>query len=234
MRRNTLLRLQRLLTLVSLVALLAILTTVARIAGFGLPGLDGVPPQGLVPAAFDRQVALVSGHAGFDSGAVCTDPEGNVTLTEAEVNARITGLAAERLRRAGADVLVLDEYDPRLQGLTVDVLLSLHADSCIQASGYKAAYHTLTPIAATNQRLLACLDEHYGPVTGLSLHPNTVTHDMTGYHAFNRIHPYTPAAILEMGFLSGDHDLLVERPRVVARGVADSILCFLQQAGLGS
>ncbi|MEZ4581599.1 MAG: hypothetical protein R3A10_08170 [Caldilineaceae bacterium] len=34
--------------------------------------------------------------------AVCTDADDNVTLTEADVNARVADLAARRLRRAGA------------------------------------------------------------------------------------------------------------------------------------
>ena len=34
--------------------------------------------QAVVLGAFNRQVALISGHAGFDSGAVCTDDDGNV------------------------------------------------------------------------------------------------------------------------------------------------------------
>jgi len=36
------------------------------------------------------RVALISGHAGFDSGAICTDANGDVWLTEADINASIT------------------------------------------------------------------------------------------------------------------------------------------------
>ena len=51
---------------------------------------------------------------------------------------------------------------------------------------------------------------------------------MTQYHAFRRVAPDTPAAILEMGFLGGDRQLLTEQADTVARGIADSLLCFLQ------
>jgi N-acetylmuramoyl-L-alanine amidase len=148
-------------------------------------------------------------------------------VTEAAINARVTGLAAERLRRAGADVMILDEYDPRLEGLRAAVLVSLHADSCIEASGFKAAVHAYSAIPAINDRLLTCIEQTYPAATGLPHHPNTVTHNMTEYHAFKRIDPLTPAAIIELGFLGGDQALLLNRPELAAKGVADGILCFL-------
>lgn len=221
-------RMQRFFALVSLAALVGLALVAARIFGLGGPGADGLLPQGLVGAAFDKQVALISGHAGFDSGAACEEAGGQATVTEAAVNADVARRAAARLRRAGADVIVLDEYDPRLEGLRADVLLSLHADSCIDASGYKAAVHEYAAIAEIDQRLLACIDASYPAATGLPHHPNTVTHDMTAYHAFNRIDARTPAAILELGFLGGDQELLVRRPELAAQGVADSVLCFLR------
>ena len=230
MRRAVILRIQRIFATIGFAAFLGIAVIVARIFGMELPWEQGPDTQGLVLASLNRQVALISGHAGFDSGAVCTDAEGNVTLTEAEVNAQVTQLAADLLRRAGADVIVLEEYDPRLDNLQADVLLSIHADSCIEASGYKAAYYVRSFIPETEQRLLACIDQHYAAATGLSLHPNTVTHDMTEYHAFRRVAPQTPAAILELGFLGGDQELLTSQAPYVARGVADSLLCFLESS----
>jgi N-acetylmuramoyl-L-alanine amidase len=227
MRRNSLQRLQRIFLVILLVAVLGIVLIGGRIAGYGLPSLDGTPSQGFVSALFNKQIALISGHAGYDSGAVCEDEAGNVSLREVDVNAEVAELTARRLRRAGADVMILDEFDPRLEGLQADVLISLHADSCIDASGFKAAHHVASPIIEEETRLLACIDQHYASATGLVQHPNTVTHDMTRYHAFNRIDPQTPAAILEMGFLGQDRPLLEERPQFVAQGVADSVICFL-------
>ncbi len=58
---------------------------------------------------------------------------------------------------------------------------------------------------------------------------DTITEDMTEYHAFRRIRSQTPAAILELGFLGGDQGLLVRSPEKSARGVADGLLCFLEQ-----
>lgn|SRR5690606_12847195 len=224
-RRTLIQRIQRIFALIGFAALLGIILIVARAFGMALPWPGD--ELGLAPRASNRQVMLISGHAGFDSGAVCADAEGNVTLTEAEVNAAVAEAAAARLRRSGADVTILDEYDPRLEHLVADVLISLHADSCIDASGYKAAYFVYSAIPDIESRLLACIDEQYAAVTGLPHHPNTVTHDMTEYHAFRRIDPETPAAILELGFLGGDRELLTQEVDRVARGVAESVRCFL-------
>jgi N-acetylmuramoyl-L-alanine amidase len=226
-RSSTVQRIQRFFAIVGFCAFCGIALITARIFGLGPALGQDLASQSLVVEAFADQVALVSGHAGNDSGAVCTDAADVVTLTEAEVNAEVARLTADLLRRAGADVIILDEFDPRLEGLQAALLLSLHADSCIDASGYKAAFYTLSAQPATDQRILDCIDAHYATVTGLAPHPDTVTHNMTQYHAFRRIAADTPAAILELGFLGGDQTLLAEEPARVARGVADSILCFL-------
>lgn len=230
MRYSTIHRIQRLVILVSLTALLGIALLVARVVGYNIPGLNALMPQTLVPGLFNRQIALISGHAGNDSGAVCSDAAGKPTITEAAVNAQVVELAAQQLRRGGADLLVLEEYDERLQGLKADVLLSVHADSCIKVSGYKAVRSPDSPIGATADRLVACLDREYAKATQLKPHTDTITHNMTEYHAFRAIDPLTPAAILEIGFLGGDQALLTQHPELVAQGIAQSIICFLQPA----
>jgi N-acetylmuramoyl-L-alanine amidase len=78
------------------------------------------------------------------------------------------------------------------------------------------------------KKLIECIDLHYPAVTGLTYHANTVTHDMTNYHAFRSVDPQTPAAIIELGFLGGDQELLVHEQDRVAQGVIDSILCYLE------
>jgi N-acetylmuramoyl-L-alanine amidase len=226
-RHESLQRAQRMFLFFVLAMVAIVAFVAARTAGFGFDDVAALAPPGSLGPAWGRQLALISGHAGNDSGATCEDAAGQVLLTEADVNARVVELAAGQLRRAGAEVVVLDEYDPRLEAMQADVLLSVHADSCIDASGYKAASFARTLYPATAERLLTCIDTHYPAVTGLPHHPNTVTHDMTEYHAFRRIDPQTPAAIIELGFLGGDQQLLTDDPGRVARGVVDSITCFL-------
>ena len=174
-----------------------------------------------------NRIGIVSGHRGHDSGAVCDDG-----LTEAEVNFVHATRVAELLRAEGYTVDVLDEFDARLQGYRARVLLSIHADSCARinelATGFKVARAVHGRSPETEDRLVACLIARYKARTGLRFHANTVTRDMTEYHAFDEIAPETPAAIIETGFLYLDRPLLARRPEVVAQGIADGLLCFLR------
>ena len=179
----------------------------------------------LLPSDFFQgpQVAIISGHRGFDSGAVCEEDG----LMEAVVNEKIASRVAEQLKRQGVSVMLLDEYDPRLEGLHARALVSIHADSCVDKSGFKVASAEQTVIPEQDQMLVSCLREKYGEETGLAYHPSAVTKDMTQYHAFQRVAYDTPGAIIEAGYLGGDRDVLVNEPDKLARAITDGILCFL-------
>jgi N-acetylmuramoyl-L-alanine amidase len=227
MRHGTIERTQRIFVWLFFFAVIGIIAIAANTAGVFPTGAQGPARQSLDPSAWNKQVALISGHAGSDSGAICEDANGQPTIEEADVNAAVARLAAERLRQAGADVAILNEYDPQLQGLRADLLLSLHSDSCIDESGYKSSRYVNSTIPDVADRLLACINLHYAAATGLSENVDTITENMTEYHAFKRIDPQTPAAILELGFLGGDNDLLAKEQALLAKGVADGVLCFL-------
>ncbi len=224
MRLSTLQLIQRIFTLIGFMALVGVLLIIAQLLGYQVPGFGNQNDD------FDEpkpQVAIISGHAGFDSGAVCLDADDNPVLTEADLNAQIAMKVVEQMRRENVETLLLDEYDDRLDGLQTDLLLSLHIDSCIPASGYKAAYSEKSVIPEEDQRLVSCIDSHYPQATGITYHADTLTHDMFGYHAFNQIQPKIPAAILEMGFLGGDQQLLVNQQDRIVQGIVESLLCFL-------
>ncbi len=180
----------------------------------------------LIPSDFFQgpQVAIISGHRGFDSGAVCKDG-----LMEALVNEEIATRVTAMLQAQGVSVMLLDEYDPRLQGLHARALLSIHADSCIEQSGFKVASAEQTVIPEQDQMLVDCLREKYSEATGLTFRSTAITKDMTQYHAFQRVADDTPGAIIETGYLGGDRALLVDEPDRVASGIVAGILCFLDQ-----
>lgn len=226
MRLDLIKRLQRILILVIFIVFSSILLILAQEAGYALPSPGQFLPA--LPVDNPPKIALISGHAGYDSGAVCTDGDGELLLSEAVVNAKIAAEVALLLRKEGYDVDILEEYDARLDNLKADALLSLHIDSCVAQSGYKAATRMSSVDPDADGRLLACIDEHYPAGTALRYHPNTITHDMTAYHAFRKVDPLTPIAILEMGFLGGDQALLVEQTDVVATAIKESLLCFLE------
>ncbi|MER2599553.1 MAG: N-acetylmuramoyl-L-alanine amidase [Caldilineales bacterium] len=173
-------------------------------------------------AVAGRRIGVIAGHKGFDSGAVCEDGR-----TEVDTVARIATQVQRRLRRAGAQVEILGEYDARLDDYQADALVSIHADSCIERSGFKVARRSdsLNPVAS--DALVRCLSEHYAAATGLSFDANTITEDMTGYHAFGRTAPTTAAAIIEVGFLGGDWGIIGQQPELAADGISDGLVCFL-------
>ena len=117
-------------------------------------------------------------------------------LTEESVNLKIAELVRQNLNEAGYDVDLLQEIDPRLNGYQALALVSIHNDSCDyindQATGFKvaAAVSTIYPEKAT--RLTACLTQRYQAATGLPFHYNSVTPDMTDYHAFREINSTPP------------------------------------------
>jgi len=227
-RHQLLHRIQRFLAIISFLCVLIISLTVAQRLGYQWPTLTDLLPTGWLGPLWGRNIAIVSGHAGNDSGAICIDDAGNPTVTEQAINATIANLVAQQLARQGATVTILNEFDERLNDLRADLLVSLHADSCIGASGYKAAYANNANVATAALTLAHCFDEWYPKATKLPHHPNTITHDMTEYHAFGRIDPATPALILETGFIGGDQALLVERPATVALGITESIRCYFE------
>lgn len=168
-----------------------------------------------------KRIGLISGHQGFDSGAICEDGR-----QEVETVAAIARHVERRLRRAGAQVDLLEEYDPRLNGYLADAVVSLHADSCIERSGFKAARWQESTMPALEDRLVRCLSESYAAATGLPFDADTITDDMTLYHAFRKLAVATPAAIVETGFLGGDWELIGRRPNVAADGIVDGLVCF--------
>ena len=189
------------------------------------------PSNPNIPVQAPLRIGIVSGHKGNDSGAVCTDSNGNVTLTEAEVNLSIATLVQKKLNDRGFQVDLLNEYDTRLNGYRAVAIVSIHNDSCQyindQATGFKVAAALNTHDQNRANRLLACLIDRYHTATGLPFHAGSITTDMTSYHAFSEIDPNTVAAIIETGFLNLDREILTQHTDQVADGVVNGILCFV-------
>ena len=193
------------------------------VAEFPAPiGLLGLSARARAENA-DVRIGIMAGHWQNDSGAVCADG-----LREVDVTLEIATRLVELLGHLGYNAELLPEFAPELMGYQADALISIHADSCIQGfSGFKAAHAARSAIPAEEGRLVDCLYRAYEEATGLARDDTRITPDMTRYHAFGKIAPQTPAAILEIGYLSGDRRLLTKSPGRVARGIAAGIICFL-------
>jgi N-acetylmuramoyl-L-alanine amidase len=190
-----------------------------------------IVPTGLPTPNWLRRVGVVSGHRGpeGDPGAVCDDG-----LTEAEINFAVAQLVVRALRGRGYSVDLLDEFDPRLDNYQAAALVSIHANTCQDfgevVSGFLISAAAARVTARGNDELLVnCIAQYYGQATGLQRRDG-VTVDMTDYHTFREIHPVTPAAIIELGFLLGDRAVLTGQQEAMAQAINDGILCFLEPA----
>jgi N-acetylmuramoyl-L-alanine amidase len=149
-----------------------------------------------------------------------------------DINLTVANMVRESLIEEGYAVDLLAEYDNRLYNYRALALVSVHADSCEyindQAKGYKVAVTMSNNYPEQSQRLANCLRTRYGEVTQMEYHPGSITADMTSYHAFGEIDNLTPAAIIEVGFMNLDREILTQQPDLLARGIADGILCFVR------
>ncbi len=168
--------------------------------------------------------------------AVLREQRGGVGGGVAEVNVtlpvvrELTNLLAAR----GVTVDVLPATVP--PGYRADLFLAVHCDVNNDPAmrGYKLARSWNSPVAALDDQFIATMGARYAAATGLPRDP-LITRAMSGYYAFNgedyrhAIAAGTPAAIVELGFLTNveDRQLLVSRPDLVAAALADGILRFL-------
>ena len=166
----------------------------------------------------------MAGHWEYDSGATC--PDG---LREVDITLRVAQLVADQLREQGYQAEVLPEYSDRLAGYRALACVSLHADSCLpELSGFKVAGRSWGAAAGDSVRLVESLTRGYATVTALGYHQDTITPAMTRYHNFYRVAPHTPIAIVELGFMGGDRELLTFHQDRVARGIVAGLLDFLE------
>ncbi len=178
------------------------------------------------------RIGIVVGHWGDnnDPGAVC--PDG---LTELQVNQEVATRVQQGLVNEGFDVELLKEFDPKLQGYFALALVSIHADSCQyindQATGYKVAPSMENRRPERTARLTSCLRYRYEEATGLKPH-NSITADMSSYHAFDEIDVDTPAVIIEIGFLNLDRQILTQEPDRIATGITNGILCYIRNENI--
>jgi N-acetylmuramoyl-L-alanine amidase len=172
------------------------------------------------------RIGVVAGHWQYDSGAVC--PDG---LREVDINLPVAQKVAAILRWRGYQVDLLGEYDEALTDYRADAFISIHADSCDVpgASGFKVARVQHSAVPEEEDRLVDCLWEAYSAATGLAPHRGSITPHMRNYHAFRKISPYTPGAIIEIGFMLDDRWLLENRQDDIASGIVEGLVCFLEE-----
>jgi N-acetylmuramoyl-L-alanine amidase len=187
-------------------------------------------PPTLTPTPGPPRVGIVAGHWGHDTGAMC--PDG---LREVDINFDVAERVVSILRANGYQVDMLEEFDGRLHNYQADALVSIHAESGEEfrnatppASGVTVARVANSMVPEAEDRLVACLKKHYEARTHMYFHANSITDDMSHYHTFYEINGQTPGAIIETGFMFADRTTLAERPDLVAQGIVEGVVCFIE------
>jgi N-acetylmuramoyl-L-alanine amidase len=182
------------------------------------------------------RIGIIAGDNGSGLGVVCLDANGQVKLTEADLNLKIATMVQKNLAAQGFQVDLLNEFDSRLNGYQAVALISIHNDSCDyinnDATGFKVVSSLNTRDSNRAQRLTNCLTDRYERSTGLRFHANSITADMTEYHAFSEVDPNTISAIITTGFLNLDYKILTEETERIASGVTQGILCFINNENI--
>ncbi len=153
--------------------------------------------------------------------------------SEVEVNLAVAKRAAEILRSQGVDVDLLPGTVP--PDYLADAVVAIHADGAWrpEARGWKVA--TAWRASEASRRLERAIAAAYPEATGLPEDKVGITYGMKGYYAFSRqrfrhaISPFTPAVIIETGFLTdaADRAVLVGRTGEVAAGIASGVMTYL-------
>jgi hypothetical protein len=156
-------------------------------------------------------------------------------VVERDVNLKIVTLTAEILRKNSIVVDILPATVP--PGYVADAFVAVHADG--NPSAEKTGFKVASPRRDFSKKSLLLeqdLFDAYVQATGMPEDPK-ITGNMRGYYAFNwpryihAIHPMTPAAIVEVGFITNANDrkTIVNNPKKAAEGIANGILKFLDQ-----
>jgi hypothetical protein len=156
--------------------------------------------------------------------------------SEWEVNLDIALLASAMLESAGIVVDVLPATIP--PSYRAHAFVSIHADGgAANLHGFKIARPAFSSVPDADDQLLDDLYREYGFETGMPRDDEHISRRMLYYYAFNSrrychtVAPGVPQAIVETGFLTSavDRQLLIGNPSLVARGIANGIMAFLQR-----
>ena len=197
-------------------------------------------PKPKVDLAGQRRVGIQIGHWQTDDvpkeyGTRIQAQTGTswAGITEVDVTTEIAERMATLLNAQGIAVDILPTTIP--EGYIADVFIALHCDGdgVGVLSGFKMAHGSRR--GPYEDKLMTTIKDVYAKATGMDYDAEHVSRNMTGYFAFNwsryqhATSPYTPATIIELGFLSNDADryLLVKKPDVIASALTKGILQFL-------
>ena len=174
-------------------------------------------------------IGILPGHWGFDSGFQCGSNYNGIN--EADVNLRIAIMVRDYLTNLGYTVNLLHEFDSELSNYTALALVTIHNGSCAeekQDSGFKVS-GTLNPTyPAETKRLVQCLVDRYAQNTGLPYKGDSIDFGNDSAYSFDPVNDYTTIAMIETTSLSEGYRILSERMNLIAKGIGDGIICYVE------
>ena len=199
----------------------------------GLLGLGGsIAPA--ATAAVGPRVAIQAGHWRANEapwpfristgGSVAGVDERTITLDVAQ---RVGAL----LRPAGIEAEVLPAWFP--SDYAADAFLALHVNGSPNPAhrGFFADRSDDSRIPEVEERLTRLINSEYAKATGLP-YIYRPTPNSRRYYGYYRVTGSTPAALIEMGFLTNETDraFLTSAPQTAAQALATAIQRFLADA----
>ena len=216
----------------------AILQTPGPTASPGAVGTIRIPIPKVLPVG-PRRVGIQVGHWKTDDAPAelrSLVPQTGAAwegVTELDINLDVARRLAVILNTKGIAVDILPVTVPA--GYVADAVIALHVDSDGVGywSGFKLAHNARR--GPFEDALLSDVKNAYAQATGMSYDAEHVSRNMLGYYLYNwsryqhAVSPYTPGILIEMGYVSNDDDraLMLDHPDLLASGIADGILKFL-------
>jgi N-acetylmuramoyl-L-alanine amidase len=171
-----------------------------------------LPKPWFTPLTGTIRVAIQAGHWKNDElprelrhliGVSGAEVQG---IEEYEINKAVADALARRLARAGIQVDVLPATVP--PGLRADLFLSIHSDWADRSKNHGWKVSPPAKPSKASQRLSDALAASFAAESAIRQDVAQISDNMYDYYAFNAtkyrhsIDPLTPAAIVELGFMS--------------------------------
>lgn len=183
-----------------------------------------------------KYVGIVAGHYGFDTGYQCGADLNFVR--ETDVDLRLAVMVRDYLTNMGYSVDLLQEFDPALSNYTGLALVSIHTNRCDTTDKSQSGFYVTgggpNTYPSETKRLNDCLAFNYEKYTGLDyLGQNYDTADQMLY-VFDTVNDYTTVSVIHTGFLSNDYRAFSEQTASLAKGIAEGIICYVDDGTIGT
>ena len=189
-----------------------------------------------MPVKPKKIIGILPGHYGFNNGYECGG-EFNF-VKETDVNLRMAVMVRDYLENAGYSVDFLHEFDPNLSDYTGLALVSIHANTCDITDKTQSGFNITTGgqnrYPAESKRLNDCLTYHYAQASGLDFLGENYTRGEEMLYSFDTVNDYTTISVIHTGALGMDYRTLSEKTAGLAKGIADGIICYVENDTVGS